>query len=181
MLKHFSILFAVVLTVFITGCSEYTQIFIEEVNILPTGDGGDVSWLEDIEIPLDDLPINGWGDDVSCPVPDPEDSTPPRMVETNVADGETEVDPYLLNADGIYVMFDEDVYGAIELQFEDGSPVGWKGIVEGNTAWLYPTEGHELDFETVYVVEVEVADTMGNISYHTITFTTVTPPPEPAN
>lgn len=90
MLKHFSLFTALILTVFVVGGSEYTEIFIEEVNILPVDDGGDVSWLEDIEIPLDALSINSCGDDFSCPVPDPEDSTPPRMVETNIADGETD-------------------------------------------------------------------------------------------
>ncbi len=181
MLKHFSILFAVVLTVFMTSCSEYTEIFIEEVNILPTGDGGDVSWLDDIEIPLDDILIDGRGDDASGPAPSPDDTTPPTIIESTVADGEVEIDPDLLNADGIYVMFDEHVYGAIELRFEKGSLVGWTGIVEGNTAELYPTEGNELDFETPYVVEMEVSDAAGNISYYSIAFVTATAPPEPAN
>ena len=171
MLKHFTLLTALVLTVFAVGCSEYTEIFIEEVNILPTGDGGDVSWLDDI-----------WGDDVSGPVPNPEDDTPPTMIESTVAHGEVVIDPDLLNEGGIYVLFDEDVYGTIELQFEeDGSPVGWTGIVEGNTAELYPTEGNEVDFETTYVVAIEVYDAAGNMGQYTITFVTATPPPEPAN
>ncbi len=181
MLKHLTLLLAVFLPVFITGCSEYTEIFIEEVNILPTGDSGDVSWLDDIDIPLDDILINGWDDDASCPAPDPEDDTPPTMIESTVTHGEIVTDPDLLNEGGIYVLFDEDVYGSIELQFEeDGSPVGWTGIVEGNTAELYPTEGNEVDFDTLYVVEITVADATGNISYYNMTFATA-PQPEPEN
>lgn len=159
MLKHFTLFTALILTVFVVGCSEYTEIFIDEVNILPTGDGEDLSWLDDIE-------INGWGDD----------GTSPRMVETNVADGETEVDPDLLNEVGIYVLFDEHIYGEVELRFEDGSPAGWLGIIEGDTAELYPTAGNELDYETTYVVALNVSDATGNMSYYTIRFVTATPP-----
>ena len=162
MLKHFTLFTALILTVFIVGCSEYTEIFINEVNILPTNDGGDAPWLDDIDIPFDD-------------------GTPPMMIESTVADGETGIDPYLLNAGGIYVLFNEHVYGTIELQFEDGSPVGWTGVVEGNTAELYPPKGHELDYETTYVVAITVADAAGNISYYSIAFVTATAPPEPAN
>ena len=50
MLKHFTLLVAVLLTAFITGCSEYTEIFIDEVNILGTDDDADLSWIDDLSI-----------------------------------------------------------------------------------------------------------------------------------
>ena len=64
MLKHFTLLVAVLLTAFITGCSESTSIFIKEVNILGTDDlDDDISWLEDI--PIDELPEDIWGEDLT--------------------------------------------------------------------------------------------------------------------
>ena len=67
---------AVLLTAFITGCSESTSIFIKEVNILGTDDlDDDISWLEDISI--DELPEDIWGEGLTdivkspdCPVTD---------------------------------------------------------------------------------------------------------------
>ncbi len=50
MLKHFTLLVAVLLTALITGCSEYTEIFIDEVNILGTDDDADLSWIDDLSI-----------------------------------------------------------------------------------------------------------------------------------
>lgn len=54
MLKHFTLLTVLLLAVFITGCSEYTEIFIDEVNILGTDDDADLPWI-------DDIPIDGPG------------------------------------------------------------------------------------------------------------------------
>lgn len=65
---------AVLLTAFITGCSESTSIFIKEVSILGAEDlDDDIGWLEDISI--DELPDDIWGEDLTdivkspnCPV-----------------------------------------------------------------------------------------------------------------
>ncbi len=182
MLKHFTLFTALILTVFAVGCSAYTEIFIDEVNILPTGDGGDLSWLDDIDIPIDDILIDGWGDDASCPSPSPDDTTPPTPVEGTVIDGEIDVDPELLNAEGIQITFDEHVaHGMVELRFEDGTSADWLGIIESDTIGLYLSAGNELDYETTYIVAIEVYDAAGNMGQYTITFVTATPPPEPAN
>ncbi len=174
MLKHFTVFTALILTVFVVGCSEYTEIFIEEVNILPTGDGGDVSWLDDIDFPLDDLPIDGWDD----PVPQDDDTTPPMIVESSVLDGETEVDPFVLNENGIQITFDEHVYGEVQLALQDGttdvtySPIDWDSVVEGDIAELRLTEGNELKYATTYVIYVAVGDAAGNFTEYVIRFVT---------
>ena len=54
MLKHFTLLVAVLLTAFITGCSEYTEIFIDEFNILGTDDDAGLPWIDDIPIDIGD-------------------------------------------------------------------------------------------------------------------------------
>ena len=54
MLKHFTLLVAALLTAFITGCSEYTEIFIDEVNILGTDDDAGLPWIDDIPIDIGD-------------------------------------------------------------------------------------------------------------------------------
>ena len=83
MLKHLTLLVAVLLTAFITGCSESTSIFIKEVNILGADDlDDDISWLEDISI--DELPDDIWGECLTdivnspdCPVTDHGATTEP--------------------------------------------------------------------------------------------------------
>ena len=46
MLKHFTLFTALILTVFVVGCSEGTSIFIKEVNILGIDDSDDsAAWL----------------------------------------------------------------------------------------------------------------------------------------
>ena len=96
MLTRFTLLTALSLAVFCAGCSETTEIFISEINIFADGDDLDDSGLIDgviddipITIPLDDLPVDIWGEDPGdledidavavCPVTGhPESDNPPE-------------------------------------------------------------------------------------------------------
>ena len=91
-----------------------------------------------------------------------------------VEDGDTDVDPELINSDGkIEIVFDEDVYdGNIALQTEGGDDVGWIGKIEGNKATLELVKGRELTTETTYVIKGKISDAAGNRIEVSVTFVT---------
>ena len=90
-----------------------------------------------------------------------------------VKDGDTDVDPELINKDGkIVILFSEDVFGNIVLQTEGGDDVGWIGKVEGNTATLELVKGRELTTETTYVIKGKISDAAGNSFDVSVTFVT---------
>ena len=89
-----------------------------------------------------------------------------------VADGDTDVDPHLLNAGGIEITFDEDVAGSIKLTDEVGADLNWIARVEGSKATLIPVAGQEAINETTYKIEINVRDGAGNRTQVTITFVT---------
>ena len=81
----------------------------------------------------------------------------PDIIGGTIRDGDTDVDPELINSDGIIeVHFIEEVTGNIALQTEDGTDVGWLGRVEGDKAILELVKGRELVNETVYVITGKV-------------------------
>ncbi len=101
------------------------------------------------------------------------DVDPPVVTGATVRDGDKDVNPALLNNDGIEITFSEDVTGIIALQTEDGDDVGWIGWVEGNKAALEAVKGREIGNETTYVIKGKVADAAGNETEVNITFTTM--------
>lgn len=101
------------------------------------------------------------------------DVDPPVVTGATVKDGDKDVNPALLNNDGIEITFSEDVTGIIALQTEDGDDVGWIGWVEGNKAALDAVKGREIGNEMTYVIKGKVADAAGNETEVNITFTTM--------
>ena len=97
----------------------------------------------------------------------------PSITGGTVKDGDTDVDPELINSDGkIEILFSEDVFGNIVLQTEGGDDVGWIGKVEGYKATLELVKGRELTTETVYVIAGKISDVKGNRIDIEITFVT---------
>ena len=98
---------------------------------------------------------------------------PPYIVGGTVKDGDTDVDPELINSDGkIVIEFTEDVTGNIALQTEGGDDVGWIAKVAGTIGTLELVKGRELVNETVYVIAGRVTDAEGNQNDIKITFVT---------
>ena len=98
---------------------------------------------------------------------------PAQIVGGTVKDGDTDVDPELINSGGkIVIEFTGDVTGNIALQTEDGDPVGWLGTFERNEGILELVKGRELVNETIYVIVGRVSDVKGNASDFKVTFVT---------
>ena len=97
----------------------------------------------------------------------------PGVVGGTVKDGDTDVDPELINSDGkIVIEFSEDVTGNIALQTEGGDSVGWLGKFEGHKGTLELVKGRELVNETVYVIVGKVFTIEGNANEFKVTFVT---------
>ena len=100
------------------------------------------------------------------------DVIPPLITNGTVADGETGVNPVLINASGLRYDFDEPITGTIILTDEAGADLNWIANVAGKTATLTPVAGQELVNETTYKIEIDVQDGVGNPLQTTITFVT---------
>ena len=97
----------------------------------------------------------------------------PNVMGGTVKDGDTDIDPEIINNDGkIVIEFTEEVTGNIALQTEGGDDVGWIGKVEGNKAILVLVKGRELTAETTYVIKGKVSDAAGNSTDVSVTFVT---------
>ena len=97
----------------------------------------------------------------------------PLITGGTVNDGDTDVDPELINGDGkIVIEFSEDVTGNIALQTEGGDSVGWLGKFEGSKGTLELVKGRELVNETVYVIVGKVSTIEGNATDFKVTFVT---------
>ena len=101
------------------------------------------------------------------------DIDPPMIVKGTVEDGSPFVDPMLINASGLQFEFNEAVSGSVKLTDEAGVDFNWLGTVAGQTATLTPVAGQEMDYQTIYKVEIDVMDGVGNSSLITITFVTI--------
>ena len=116
--------------------------------------------------------------------PDPEsepepdvDTEPPKIIDSTVSDGDTDVDPDPINnVGGIEFLFSEEVTGTITLQTENGDDVGWVGEVKGDKGTLQLVKGRELNYETAYVIAGKISDAAGNETDVDIVFATA---PEP--
>ena len=135
-----------------------------------------------------------WGDGsytvnytVSAPEPDepdpesePEldvDTEPPKIIDSTVSDGDTDVDPDPINnVSKIEFLFSEEVTGTLTLQTENGDDVGWVGEVKGDKGTLQLVKGRELAYETAYIIAARVADAAGNEVNVKIRFTTASNP-----
>ena len=101
------------------------------------------------------------------------DRTSPEITEGTVFDGDEDVDPEVINGDGVIeITFSEEVRGNIALQTEGGDDVGWIGKVEGTKGTLELVKGKEIGNETTYVIAGKVADAAGNETEVSVTFTT---------
>ena len=97
----------------------------------------------------------------------------PEITGGTVRDGDTNVDPEIINSDGkIEIIFSEDVTGNIALQTEAGDNVGWIDKFEGNKGTLELIKGRELVNETTYIIAGKIATVEGNESEIKITFVT---------
>ena len=98
---------------------------------------------------------------------------PPFIMSGTVSDGSNDVDPAAVNANGIEIVFDEDVTGTIKLTDEAGADLNWRAAVSGNKATLTVIAGQELVNETTYKIELDISDVAGHpLSVKTITFVT---------
>ena len=104
------------------------------------------------------------------------DINPPMIVKGTVEDGSPFVDPVPINASGLQFEFNEAVSGSLKLTDEAGVDLNWLGTVAGRTATLTPVAGQEMDYQTVYKVEIDVMDGADNLSLITITFVTIAAP-----
>lgn len=100
------------------------------------------------------------------------DITRPVIVGGTVRDSEWNIDPAQVNAVGFRLDFNEPVAGTIKLTDEAGNSLNWIDDVVDWTATLTPVAGQELVNETIYKIEVDVADAAGNRLRTTITFVT---------
>ena len=97
----------------------------------------------------------------------------PDIIGGTVKDGDTDIDPKIINSDGkIVIEFAEEVTGNIALQTEGGDDVGWIAKVAGNKATLELIKGRELASETVYVIIGRVTTIEGIQTDIKITFVT---------
>ena len=100
------------------------------------------------------------------------DTTPPRIVNGTVANGEIKVAPGSINAGGFRYDFDEPVTGSIKLLDGSGIALNWIANVDARTARLTPFAGKKLLPESTYSIEINVQDAAGNPSQIHIVFVT---------
>ena len=100
------------------------------------------------------------------------DTTPPRIVNGTVANGEIKVAPGSINAGGFRYDFDEPVTGSIKLLDGSGIVLNWIASVAGQTATLDRITGQKLLPESTYFIEIDAQDTAGNPSRIRIVFVT---------
>ena len=96
----------------------------------------------------------------------------PSLTSGTVWDGDTDVDPALINQGGLRYDFDEPITGTIKLTDEAGADLNWIATVAGQTATLTAIAGQELVNETTYKIEIDVQDGIGFGLQTTITFVT---------
>lgn len=106
-------------------------------------------------------------------------AVPPGIVDdtiiigSTVKDGDTDVDPEVINTDGkIEITFAEDVIGNITLQTEGGEDVGWIGKVKRNKGILELVKGKELKRGTTYVIKGRVQNAAGLFTDVNVVFVT---------
>ena len=112
------------------------------------------------------------------------DIADPFVVDAPVFDGQADVDPEPLNANGIHFEFDEPIKKyEIDLRLRGGESLGWlpHGLVERENMerriQIMPAEGVPLlEFETVYEIDIFILDAFCRTADFKIVFATK---PEP--
>ena len=86
----------------------------------------------------------------------------PALVAGNVTDGDADVDPERINADGFRFDFHENLKLHKIAILHDGKPLPWigTGIMDfvTQTVIASPVAGQELQFDTEYVIKIYVQD-----------------------
>ena len=107
------------------------------------------------------------------PNPPPvEDTTPPAILSGNVASGDTNVNPDIINAHGFQFDFNEAVTGNIRLTDGGGVDLSWFSNVAGRTGRLIAFGKQGLVKEETYIIEIAVADAAGNLTQKKLVFVT---------
>ena len=102
------------------------------------------------------------------------DIDPPTVTGGTVRNGDRNIDPEVINDDGIIkITFSENVVGNIALQTEGGDDVGWLFDIRGNTGRLLLIKGKEIKNGTTYVIRGKISDAAGNATEISITFVTI--------
>ena len=99
------------------------------------------------------------------------DTEAPTLVSSSPSDGDSDVDPGSINADGIVLTFSEPVSGTIQVT-EDGANLNWRAQPGGSSADKTLTPGSDLVNEKTYEVVIDVKDGGGNALTTSISFTT---------
>ena len=100
------------------------------------------------------------------------DTDAPMLASSVPADGANDVDPEVVNQEGVSLTFNEAIASADVMISRDGTGLGWISSVEGDTVTLSPTGGSGLVNETPYDVTGSVTDTSGNAADVSVSFTT---------
>ncbi|MBI1927717.1 hypothetical protein HYR99_26205 [Candidatus Poribacteria bacterium] len=109
------------------------------------------------------------------------DNEPPRVIGGNVKDGQKEVDPELLNIEGVIIEFNEPLAKAsLSLATENGYDLGWLHERQGNKVVFIPLKAAPgmIHYNRTYIVQGFVEDADGNRSEISLQFTTKDAPPE---
>jgi hypothetical protein len=103
------------------------------------------------------------------------DPDPPQIASSNPSDGDSDLDPEELNADGMEVVFNEELKKATVLVTIEGETLKWTVELSDDkkTAKVVMLKGGELPYESEVVLVVTAEDLAGNKMEETeITFTT---------
>ena len=109
------------------------------------------------------------------------DNEPPRVIGGNVKDGQRDVDPELLNSDGVIIEFNEPIAKAhLSLAPENGHDLGWLLGRQKNKVEFAPLKAAPwlIKYNSTYVIQGFVEDAAGNQSEVLIRFTTENAPLE---
>jgi hypothetical protein len=92
------------------------------------------------------------------------DTTPPAVVSSDPADGDSDLDPEALNEDGFEIKFSEPVSKVTVDVTIDDEPLKWtvEQSDDKTTATLVMLKGGELPYESEIVLVVNAEDAAGN-------------------
>jgi hypothetical protein len=102
------------------------------------------------------------------------DTTPPAIASSDPGDGDKDLDPEALNADGIEIKFSEPLKKVTVDVTIDGEPLKWLAELSDDktTAVISMLKGGELPYEAEIVLVVTAEDNAGNKLEAEITFAT---------
>jgi hypothetical protein len=102
------------------------------------------------------------------------DTTAPTLASSDPGDGDKDLDPEALNADGMKLVFDEALKKVTVEVTVEGEALKWTSELSDDkmTANLVMLKGGELSFESEIVIAYTAEDAAGNKVEGEITFTT---------